>query len=102
VALGSLLLELVDPAVQSLLVAVDEAGAARGVADPNERVSHFAEALRRRAAERQAVASARAIKTSRLDTQAETELLSRLIAERRAAQGMEEHANQGMTEPKDG
>ncbi|MFM8734570.1 MAG: DNA primase [Pirellulales bacterium] len=102
VVLGSLLLELVDPAVQSLLVAVDEAGAARGVADPQERVSHFAEALRRRAAERLAVASARAIKTSRLDTQAETEMLSRLIAERRAAQGMENHAHQGMTEPKDG
>ena len=102
VALGSLLLEFVDPAVQSLLVAVDEAGAARGMVDPQERVGHFAEALRRRSAERQAVASARAIKTSRLDTQAETELLSRLIADRRAAQGMEEHVTEGMSEPKDG
>ncbi len=90
VALTDLLMELVDPSLQSLLVAVDEAGAARGAVDPVERVSHFADALRRRAAERQAHASARALKTSRLDSHAEAELLERLVAERRAAQGMTE------------
>jgi hypothetical protein len=88
VALTDLLMELVDPSLQSLLVAVDEAGASRGVIDPVERVSHFTDALRRRAAERQAHASARALKTSRLDSQAEAELLERLVAERRVAQGM--------------
>jgi DNA primase len=88
VALTDLLMELVDPSLQSLLVAVDEAGASRGVIDPVERVSHFTDALRRRAAERQAHASARALKTSRLDSQAEADLLERLVAERRVAQGM--------------
>lgn len=104
--LSDLLLELVDPSLQSLLVAVDEAGAARGPIDPQERVSHFAEALRRRSAERQAHAAARAIKTNRLDSRSEAELLERLLAERRAAQGMPEttaHATvQGTSDPKDG
>jgi DNA primase len=102
VALANLLMELVDPALQSLLVAVDEAGAARGAGDPLERVNHFTDALRRRSAERQAHASARTLKTSRLDSRAETELLERLLSERRAAQGMTEHQAQGMTDPKDG
>jgi hypothetical protein len=38
--------------------------------------------------------SARALKTSRLDSRSEAELLERLVAERRAVQGM--------SEPKDG
>ncbi|MFM7206852.1 MAG: DNA primase [Planctomycetaceae bacterium] len=88
VALSDLLLEIPDPAVQSLLVAVDEAAAARGTLDPQERVGHFTEALRRRSADRQALASARALKTNRLDSGSETEILERLLAERRAAQGM--------------
>jgi DNA primase len=94
VALGGLLLELTDPALQSLLVAVDESGAGRGQADPRERLKHLEEAIQRRAAERRARASARALKTDRLDTGAEAELLARLVAERRAVQGM--------AEPKDG
>ncbi len=106
VALADLLMELVDPSLQSLLVAVDEGGAARGTVDPQERVGHFTDALRRRSAERQAHVSARALKTSRLDSQAEAEILQRLFTERRAAQGMAEATEhvteQGMTEPKDG
>jgi len=94
VALGGLLLELTDPALQSLLVAVDESRADRGQIDPQERLQHLEEAIRRRAAERRARASARALKTDRLDTGAEAELLARLVAERRAVQGM--------AEPKDG
>ena len=87
-------MELPDPQLQSLLVAVDENNAARGPLNPEERVGHLADALRRRAAGRGAHASARALKTNRLDSQAEAELLERLVAQRRAAQGM--------TEPKDG
>jgi DNA primase len=105
-ALSDLLMEIIDPSLQSLLVAVDEAGAARGTIDPQERVSHFTEALRRRSAERQAHAAARAIKTNRLDSQSEAELLERLLAERRTAQGMPDTPVQsfvqGTSEPKDG
>ena len=104
--LADLLMELVDPALQSLLVAVDESETARATGDPHERVAHFAEALRRRAAERQAHAAARAIKTNRLDSRSESELLERLLAERRAAQGMPETVEPvsvpGMSAPKDG
>jgi DNA primase len=104
--LADLLMELADPALQSLLVAVDESETARATGDPDARVAHFSEALRRRAAERQAHAAARAIKTSRLDSQSEAELLERLLAERRAAQGMPETVEPvsvpGMSEPKDG
>jgi DNA primase len=94
VGLSELLLELPDPALQSLLVAVDEENAARNAGAPGERIGHLADALRRRAATAGARASARAIKTSRLDSQSEAELLERLVAQRRAAQGM--------SEPKDG
>jgi DNA primase len=94
IALAGLLLEIADPALQSLLVAVDESSLARGPVAPDERLQHLEDALRRRSAERQAHVSARALKTSRLDAEAGAELLERLVAERRAAQGM--------AEPKDG
>jgi len=94
VALPGLLLEILDPAVQSMLVAVDESTAERGPVDPQERIHHLQDALRRRSAERQAHASARQLKTSRLDPGSEAELLEQLVAQRRAAQGM--------TDPKDG
>jgi DNA primase len=94
IALPGLLLEIADPALQSLLVALDETAAGRAVADPLERIRHFEEALDRRAAARRALASARALKTDRLDSRSEAELLERLVAERRIVQGM--------TEPKDG
>jgi DNA primase len=90
VGLSELLLELPDPALQSLLVAVDEENAARGAGAPGERIGHLADALRRRAATAGARASARAIKSSRLDSQSEAELLERLVAQRRVAQGMSE------------
>jgi len=94
VALPALLLEIGDPALQSLLVAADESAASRGPLAPGERLRHLEDALRRRSAERQAHVSARALKTSRLDSRSEAELLERLVAERRAVQGM--------SEPKDG
>jgi DNA primase len=93
VALSGLLLEIADPRLQSLLVALDEEAQTRP-SDPHTRLQHLEDALRRRAAERRARASARALHTDRLAPQAELELLERLVAERRIAQGM--------SEPKDG
>jgi DNA primase len=90
VGLADLLLELPDPTMQSVLVAVDETNAARGTHDAGERLGEFAAALRRRAAGRGAQTSARALKTSRLDSVAEAELLERLVAQRRVAQGISE------------
>lgn len=94
VALAGLLLVIADPALQSLLVAVDEATAGRGAVDPAERLTHLEDALRRRSAQRQAHASVLALKSSRLDPGSEAVLLERLVAQRRAAQGM--------SDPKDG
>jgi hypothetical protein len=94
VALQDLLLEIEDPALQSLLVAVDETSAERGPIEPGERINHLEDALRRRSAERQAHRSARTLKTSQLDPGSEAALLEQLVAQRRAAQGM--------TDPKDG
>ena len=101
IALAGLLLEIHDPAVQSLLVAVDETSAARTPLDPTERVHHLEDALRRRSAQRQAHRSARTLKTSRLDPGSEAALLEQLVAQRRAVQGMID-VDEGMTEPKDG
>jgi DNA primase len=102
VALSGLLLEINDPEVQSLLVAVDES-TARSPVDARERVHHLQDALRRRSAERQAHRSVRTLKTSRLDPGSEAALLEQLVAHRRAAQGMVDGlVDEGMTEPKDG
>ena len=101
IALAGLLLEIHDPAVQSLLVAIDETSAARTPLDPTERVHHLEDALRRRSAQRQAHRSARTLKTSRLDPGSEAALLEQLVAQRRAVQGMTD-VDEGMTEPKDG
>lgn len=94
VALSSLLMELPDPRMQSMLVAVDEETARRGPVDAQERINHLQDALRRRSAERQAHASARQLKTSQLDPGSEAALLEQLVVQRRAAQGM--------TNPKEG
>ena len=94
VALQNLLLEIADPRLQSMLVAVDEETLRRGPVDFQTRIDHLRDALRRRSAERQAHASARQLKTSRLDPNSEAALLEQLVVQRRAAQGM---AN-----PKDG
>jgi DNA primase len=101
IALAGLLLEIHDPAVQSLLVAVDETSATRTPLDSQERVHHLEDALRRRSAQRQAHRSARTLKTSRLDPGSEAALLEQLVAQRRAVQGMTD-VDEGMTEPKDG
>ena len=94
VSLAGLLLEITDPALQSLLVAIDDSTHERGHVDPAERMHHLEDALRRRSAQRQAHASALALKSSQLDPGSEAALLEQLVAHRRAAQGM--------TEPKDG
>ncbi len=94
VALATLLMELPDPRLQSMLVAVDEETNERGPVDAQERINHLQDALRRRSAERQAHASARQLKTSRLDPGSEAALLEQLVVQRRAAQGM--------TNPKEG
>ncbi len=101
VALSGLLLEITDPALQSLLVAVDDSSAGRGTADPAERLHHLEDALRRRSAQRQAHASATALKSSRLDPGSEAALLEQLVAQRRAIQGMTGSLG-GTSEPKDG
>jgi hypothetical protein len=101
IALAGLLLEINDPAVQSLLVAVDETSSTRTLLDPQERVHHLEDALRRRSAQRQAHRSARTLKTSRLDPGSEAALLEQLVAQRRAVQGMTD-VDVGMTEPKEG
>lgn len=90
VGLAGLLLEITDPVLQSLLVAIDDEAAARGGPAAEERLEHLAEALRRRAAGRVARVSARAIKSSRLDAGSEAELLERLVAQRRVVQGIAE------------
>ena len=101
VALAQLLLEIHDPVVQSLMVEVDETTAARASHDPQERINHLEDALRRRSAQRQAHRSARTLKTSQLDPSSEAALLEQLVTERRAVQGMTDF-DVGMTKPKDG
>lgn len=94
VGLVDLLDALPDPAMQSLLVDADETSSSRGIHDPQERLEHLREAVRRRSALRMAGQHVRQLKGSGLDAESEADLLERLVAQRRVAQGM--------TDPKDG
>jgi len=94
VSLGGLLLELTDPALHSLLVAVDSHVHSSSAASAADRLSHLEEALRQRRANRDVAAGLRTLKSSGLDADAEAKLLAQLVATRREAQGM--------TDPKDG
>ena len=94
VSLGALLLELTDPALHSLLVAVDSGIHSSTAATAADRLSHLEEALRQRRADRDVAAGIRTLKSSSLDAEAEAFVLEQLVATRREAQGM--------TEPKDG
>ena len=94
VNLGGLLLELTDPALHSLLVAVDSDLHSSNAATAADRLSHIEDALRQRRANRDVAAGIRTLKSSSLDAEAEAQLLEQLVATRREAQGM--------TDPKDG
>ena len=94
VSLGALLLELTDPALHSLLVAVDSGIHSSTAATAADRLSHLEEALRQRRADRDVAAGVRTLKSSTLDAEAEAFVLEQLVATRREAQGM--------TDPKDG
>ena len=94
VCLGALLLELTDPALHSLLVAVDSDLHSSTAATAADRLSHLEEALRQRRADRDVAAGIRTLKSSSLDAEAEAFVLEQLVATRREAQGM--------TDPKDG
>ena len=94
VSLGALLLELTDPALHSLLVAVDSGIHSSTAATAADRLSHLEEALRQRRADRDVAAGVRTLKSSSLDAEAEAFVLEQLVATRREAQGM--------TDPKDG
>ncbi|NBV44482.1 MAG: DNA primase [Planctomycetia bacterium] len=93
VSLHGLLDELAAGPLHSLLVALDEDAADRPL-PVTERLVHWEESRRRRTAHRLAQASVTALKSSTLDPGAEADLLERLVAHRRAVQGM--------TEPKEG
>jgi DNA primase len=77
-----------DPALQSLIVEVDETGSSRGQFDPAARLAHLREALHRRIAARRCDASARQLRTAGLRPEDAAGLLEQLVAQRRAAQGI--------------
>ncbi len=84
-----LLDELAAGPLHSLMVSLDEDAAARQF-PAEERLHLWEESRRRRTAHRLAHASVTALKSSTLDPGAEAELLERLVAQRRAVQGMSE------------
>lgn len=95
VSLGGLLLEFADdPALHDLLVGIDAFVQSGSAVAPATRAAHLEEALRRRRVDREVAEGVRTLKSSRLGSEAEAEVLERLVARRREAQGM--------TDPKDG
>ena len=83
-----------DPALHDLLVGIDAFVQSGAAVAPATRAAHLEEALRRRRVDREVAEGVRTLKSSRLGSEAEAEVLERLVARRREAQGM--------TDPKDG
>lgn len=77
-----------DPALQSLIVEVDETGAGRGQLDPAARLATLRETLSRRIAAQRSNASARQLRSAGLRPEDAAGLLESLVAQRRAAQGI--------------
>ena len=82
VNLGGLLLELTDPALHSLLGAVESDLHSSNAATAADRLSHIEDALRQRRANRDVAAGIRTLKSSSLDAEAEAQLLEQLLLQR--------------------
>jgi len=92
--LATLLLELTEPALQGLLVQLDESVRDQTHLAETDRLHHLDAAIARRRAERTARQTLRTLKASPLQPDDEAAILEQLVATRRAAQGM--------TDPKEG
>lgn len=91
-----LMLEFDDPAVQSLLVELDEKGRAKGMANPAALLEHLIRRFRQREIERRTQADLSVLRNGRLDVDQELELLQKIV------QHKQERARHGTSEPTDG
>lgn len=86
VGLSGLLMEIPDPGIQSLLVAVDHAAADSGPRNAEDCIYYLRDAMRRRSAERQADEIALKLKTAKLSVTEVADLFEQLVKQRRASQ----------------
>lgn len=83
-----LMLEFDDPAVKSLLVELDESGAAKQPADPKVLLEELAKSFQRAEASRRYPGTAGLLRESRLDEGEKLDLLKRLVEQERARHGI--------------
>ncbi|MGD0900562.1 MAG: hypothetical protein ABR915_22240 [Thermoguttaceae bacterium] len=95
-AFDQLMLEIDDPAVKSLLVALDEAGRAKGgrTADPAALLEELGKTFNRKEVEKRRPAVNAALREAQLDSTQKEDLLRNII--------QQERGRQGISEPTDG
>jgi DNA primase len=85
-----LMLEFDQPAMQSLLVELDENGHAKGgpATDPEALIKELIRGYEKREAEKRGPAQAVALREGRLDEEQATELLAKIVQQKRTQQGI--------------
>jgi DNA primase len=87
-AFERLMLEFDDPVLKSLLVELDEAGAAKKIADPAALLAELAGSFRRRDAGSQFTGTAGLLREGRLDESQELDLLRQVVEQERVHRGI--------------
>jgi len=82
------MLEFDDPAVKSLLVELDETGAARKIADPQALLEELIKSFERRETVRRFPGTAGLLREGRLDESQELDLLRRIVQQERIRHGI--------------
>ncbi len=85
-----LMLEFDDPAIQSLLVDLDETGSAKKIADPQALLEELIESYKRRETSQRLPAAAGKLREGRLEENEDTDLLRQIVRLERARQGISE------------
>ncbi len=87
---GRLMLEFDDPAIQSLLVELDEMGAAKKIADPKPLLDELLKTYRAIQAAKQHPVQEGVLREGRLDEAQEMDLLNQILLSERARHGISE------------
>lgn len=83
-----LMLEFNDPNIQNLLVEVDDAGLAKGAADPDALIKEWLKGFKNREASRRVPVEAGMLRQRRLDEHEELDVLKRILQQERARHGI--------------
>jgi hypothetical protein len=82
------MLEFDDPALQNLLVELDEHGQAKGTENCADRLSHLLASFRHRREDRQRLAETQKLRQTHLEEDEQQKILRQIIEQQRSRQGI--------------